>query len=315
MILFIRFTCDKTMSEMSGTSDSDNVDPVGKEAVGKDAKHDVPFLELPEVLLYAILKLVAGPTHRTHVICHQLVPLSKHVASTLLDKSPTLWQALLEGDYGVKEDIKHTANTRRAKRRKESPLLRVKDAHLMIKDNTEIAYFHLEEMSNSSQSPLTRSRLNRLMHEYGPQLRINDRATVGGTFLVTCCRARHVRESIIRKCVELLVEEYGANVNLCTYETSQSTVTPLAVAAARGMPSVVMYLFDRGASCAPESTGRFRLHTNSRKTVNCSRATPLEFSRRMRAAEVEAGANVHDVKDLDKCIRYLSTRDAKRLDL
>ena len=266
-----------------------------------------PFLQLPEVLLYSILCFVAGPTHRAHVVCHQLAPLSKTVASHLLEKNVILWQALLEGDYGVAQhQVQHTRNTRGAsKRRREAPVFRVRDSHLLVKDNTDIAYYYLEELTSTPNKSLTVSRLQSILHEYGPHLRINNRTKVGGTFLVACCRARYARECHIRQCMQLLVESYGANLSLATMETAQSSLTPLCVAASRGMPTVVAYLLGKGASKTETSTGRFRLHTNARRSVKCTQATPLEFAQEMRAAEENEGADKRDLKDLDKCIRLL----------
>lgn len=267
-----------------------------------------PLFLVPEVVLYSILCFVAGPTHRAHVVCHQLAPLSKAVASNLLDRSFTLWQALLEGDYGVSQSqVTHNRNTRGAsKRRRETPIYRVRDAHLLVKDNTEIAYYYLEELANTpGGTSLTAGRLNSILHEYGPHLRINDRTKFGGTFLVACCRARYTRECHIRQCVELLVETFDAKTSLATLESAQSSLTPLCVAAARGMPTVVKYLLKKGASKTQTSTGRFRLHTNARRSVKCTDATPLQFAQDMRAAEENEGAERGDLKDLDKCIRLL----------
>jgi hypothetical protein len=272
------------------------------------AVDDAPrFLQLPEVILYSILSFVAGPTHRAHVICHVLAPLSKTCSFVLLSKSLTLWQALLEGDYGsTLHQVKHNRNTRGAsKRQREEPIHRVRDAHLLVKDNTEIAYYYLDELTNTSSSPLTVGRLNGILHEYGPHLRINDRTKLGGTFLVACCRARYARECHIRQCAQLLVESFGADLSLSTSESSQSSLTPLCVAAARGMPTVVKYLLEKGASRDETSTGRFRLHTNARKSVKCTDASPLQFAQDMRAAEEQQGAEKRELRDLDKCIRLL----------
>lgn len=282
-------------------------------AMVSSPKQTPALLELPEVLLYSIVSFVAGPTHRAHVVCHELAPLSRIAADALLEKNATLWEALLEGDYGVKDDIQHTANTRRAlKRRRESPLFRVRDAHLMVVANTDLAYYYLEEMTNSTTKSLTQSRLYQLMEEYGPHLRVNDRTKTGGTFLVACCRARDCRESDILKCVKLLVEIYHADLDLFTLETAQSSLTPLCVAAARGMSTIVKYLLLQGASPVARGTGRFRLHTNKRKSVKFIQATPLEFAETMKAAEVEEGASMRDVKDLDKCIRQLRQSQGQR---
>lgn len=265
------------------------------------------FLQVPEEALYNIVCFVAGPTHRAHIICHQLAPLSKTIASFLLEKSVILWQALLEGDYGAQQyQIKHNRNTRGAsKRQRQSPIYRVRDAHMLVKDNTEIAYYYLEELTNTPSKSLTVGRLNSILHEYGPHLRINDRTKVGGTFLVACCKARYARERHVRQCVELLVETFGANMSLATMESAQSRLTPLCVTAARGMPTVVKYLLRKGASKTETGTGRFRLHTNAKKSVKCTDATPLQFAQDMRAAEESEGADKRELKDLDKCIRML----------
>jgi hypothetical protein len=257
------------------------------------------------------------------------------VADTLLEKSIILWEAILEGDYGVSikdYTIQHTANTRRAskRRRRQSILGRVKEAHLMVIANTDIAYYYLEELVNSTTTTktcLTKSRLSQLLQEYGPHLRINDRTKTGGTFLVACCRARHCREVDILKCIQLLVETYHANLNLATFETIQSNnQTPLMVAAARGMSTIVKYLLQQqqqlqgtaaaaaASSCACSTTvrgtGRFRLHANKKKSIKFVQATPLEVAEQMRAAEWNEGASKRDLKHLDTCIRllYFSSR-------
>lgn len=264
------------------------------------------FLEVPEVVLYHILCFVAGPTHRAHVICHDLAPLSKRVACHVLE-SNTLWEAVLNGDYGTElYQIRHKRNTRGAsKRRRQSPIFRVKNAHFLVKMNTDLAYYDLEEATNTPNRPLTVGRLKSILDEYGPHLRINDRTKVGGTFLVACCRARYTRECHIRQCVELLIETHDADTSLATMESAQSRLTALCVAAARGMPTVVKYLLEKGASRTETSTGRFRLHTNARRSVKCTNATPIEFAQSMREAELNEGAEVGDLKDLDKCIRLL----------
>jgi hypothetical protein len=277
------------------------------------------LLALPEVLLYSILSFVAGPTDRAHVVCHELAPLSRMAADTLLEKSVALWEAILEGDYGVniKDDVQHTANTRRAskrRRQRHSCLGRVKEAHLMVVANTDYCFYHLEEMTSRSSTAtaaanaksLTKSGLAQLLNEYGPHLRVNHRTKTGGTFLVSCCRARHGRECDILKCVKLLVETHHANVDLDAFEGVPSNLTPLAVAAARGMSTVVKYLLHKGASTTNvKATGRFRLHTNGKKSIKFVDALPLEFAQGMRAAEIQEGASQRDVKDLDKCVRLL----------
>ena len=49
--------------------------------------------------------------------------------------------------------------------------------------------------------------------------------------------------------------------------------------------SVVKYLLQRGASKGIRSSGRFRLHTNPKKTLSCTDKTALEFAQAMIEAE------------------------------
>jgi hypothetical protein len=62
----------------------------------------------------------------------------------------------------------------------------------------------------------------------------------------------------------LLVETYHASdVDLGTFESAASNLTPLAVAATR-MSTVVKYLLLKGAANNVKATWRFRLHMNKR---------------------------------------------------
>jgi hypothetical protein len=262
--------------------------------------------ELPEVLLFQIISYVSGPTQRARVVCHQVGTLCKASHNALLKNySSPLWSAILKQDYGAQ--LNELSSKRSSKRLKQSHLQRVRDAHKMTKDNTEIAYYYLTEMciGSSKKAGLSRTKLSSLLEEYGPHLRINHLTSTGGTFLVECCRARNVRESAILRCVEELVERRGAVVNLPTNEQPPNSLTALCVASARAMPSVTKYLLQKGADPSLTSTGRFRLYTRPRRTVRCTDATPLEFASQIRSAEKQEGASDVELKDLDKVIRLL----------
>jgi hypothetical protein len=267
--------------------------------------------ELPDELLFYLVSFVAAPTHRATVLCHQLAPLSKAARRAILeeDSSITLWDTVLREDYGVADISTNHASgvTRRAcKRLRRSPVDRVRDAHILIQDNTEIAFYYLSEMVNACKKELTKTKLCRLLNEYGPHLRINKVLSSGGLYLVEVCRARHVKELVVLKCVQELVEKRGALVDLSSNDGGKSNQTALCVAGVRAMPTVVKYLLQRGASRHIRSSGRFRLHTQSQKTLRCKNVTPMEFTLAMRDAEKEAGASEHDLSDLNKCIRLLA---------
>lgn len=183
-----------------------------------------------------------------------------------------------------------------------------------MKDNTEIAFFYLSELAhattgggtNGKGGLLTRRDLVGILNEYGPFLRFNHPVSSGGTYLVEVCRARRVRETVILKCVEELVDHRGCCLlDVPTAEAKNSQLTALCVAAVRGMPTVVRYLLKKGASKDSSCSGRFRLATNARKSVRCTHATPLDFATTMRQSELEEGAAIGDLRNLDKCIHLL----------
>lgn len=270
----------------------------------------IAFWDLPEVLVYQIISFSAGPTHRAHVVCHQLTALCKSARSTLSETN-AIWDAILNSDYGV-ADVSHSRTRKRISQRlKQSHLQRVRDAHLMIKDNTEIAYFYLSEMciASSKKACLSKARLSSLIDEYGPHLRLNHLVSSGGSFLVEVCRARHVKEAIILKCAEELLERRNMNVNLVTNEPAH--ITALCVAAARGMSTVVKYLLSKGADQNIPCSGRFRLYTQSRRSVKCLNATPMEFAKTIRTEEIAEGASENDLSDLNKTIQHLAAAALK----
>lgn len=273
--------------------------------------------ELPEVLLFHTLSFMAGPTERVTVICHQLAPLCAASKTSLLsnngEQSP-LWSAILKHDYGVK--LNERADKRSSKRLKQSPLQRVRDAHKNTRDNAEIAYYYLTELT--STGGLTRQKLTSLIHEYGAQTRINRLTSTGGTFLVECCRARKVKESTILRCVEELVDRWGADVDLGVNESIwgesplEKPLTALCVAAAKGMPAIVKYLLERGADRRITCTGRFRLYQRPSRSIKCVAKTPLEFAETMHAAELEEGATKSGMKELRKVMALLRSGSKAR---
>ena len=262
-----------------------------------------PLWELPDVLLFHIVTFLAPASRRAQVLCEFSALCKDAYQSILLDEERPLWDTVSKEDYGSVMQLE--SSRRVSKRLRRSPVHRVRDAHKLLKDNTEIAFFYLTEMTNATKDRLTKAKMSRLLEEYGPHLRYNSIVSSGGVFLVQVCRAKQVKESVILRCVQDLVETRGALVDTMTNESPNSHETALCVAAVRAMPSVVRYLLSQGASTQTRSSGRFRLHTQSKKTLRCLDVTPLEFCTAMRDAEVEAGASPSNLKDLEKCIRLL----------
>ena len=132
-----------------------------------------------------------------------------------------------------------------------------------------------------------------------------------------CCRARYCRESVILACVKELVEKHGANPDVATGAGpgagGAGGLTPLCVAAARGMASVVRFLTGAGASLTIEGTGRFRLSVagNKRRLSVAGTHNALLWSEAMLAAEREAGVVEADLKGLEDAVKVLSTASAR----
>lgn len=115
-----------------------------------------------------------------------------------------------------------------------------------------------------------------------------------------------------------MVEKHGASPNIYAVEGSchvrnrrGSYLPALVVAAARGMPEVVKYLLNIGASLTQEGTSRFRLHTNSAKSV-AGTYSPLNFSLTIKKAELACGAT--NLKCLNRCIELLEERGKLELE-
>ena len=184
------------------------------------------------------------------------------------------------------------------------------------------------ELAVSKSQPLSLARLRGVLKAHGPLLNINQHSTIGGTFLVNCCRARCVKESVIVSCLKELIEKYGALPNIPSHESSignssrnkNNRLYPLTIAAARGMSKVVKYLIqDRimalggGNSCSStcilmlEGSSRFRLHSNPKKSISGT-YMPVDFAQVMKNAELEHGASKEEVKSLGCCIKMLKEK-------
>ncbi|KAG7346871.1 hypothetical protein IV203_005940 [Nitzschia inconspicua] len=275
--------------------------------------------ELPDTLLYEITQYCVASTQRASFLCHKIAILCRASRSRILDdsKSAGLWNAVLRGDYGIANgsDNHGTSRRRSCKRLRRNPLDQVQDAHKLMRDNTEIAYYYLWEMSSSntsskaSKNSLTRANLVRILNTYGPQLMYNKTMSSGGTFLVEVCRCRNAKSAAtILQCIQELVERRGALINKATNESSNSTLTPLCVAAVRGMPKVVEYILSKGALRDNPCSGRFRLHTNPKRSIRCNSVTALKFAEAMLQAELEEGAKGTDLRDLKSCIKLLQEK-------
>jgi hypothetical protein len=135
------------------------------------------------------------------------------------------------------------------------------------------------------------------------QLRVNQRASIGGTLLVECCRAKHVHERVIVQCARELVEMHGADPSLTA---GDGGLTPLCIGAARGLPSLVQFLLGCGANAMAAGTGRFRQWGSAASIHGTFR--PLDWAREMLAAERACRVSALNLRPLEKCVALLLER-------
>lgn len=287
---------------------------------------------LPDDVMYKILLYVESPTR----VIHQMAifsTLSKHMHAFTHEDNNELWEFILGGYYCTTTNMNANGNDSSSSRyafhsrtqRRDSKRLRrtsakndVVHAHFNLRDQTEMALQEIADMAISKiPKPLSLARLRATLNTYGPVVNIDQRSSIGGTFLVDVIKARCVKESVILACTKDLIEQYGANPNVpategATYQhvlkrKKDSSLPPLVVAAARGMSSVVKYLIQKhvGANVHAKGTSRFRLYTNSKKSITgCY--SPLDFSIKMKEAEMEHGALENQLNSLTECINLLS---------
>jgi ankyrin repeat protein len=181
-------------------------------------------------------------------------------------------------------------------------------------ERTIFAQAWVADWAASKKTPLNLNRLRWSLREFAPL--VNYRAET--TLLIECCRAE-AKASVILGCVRELIENFGANPNVAAIgeENSFHDVTPLIIASAKGMPHVVRYLLDAGASPLTVGYAIFSWGREGKGSVK-GLHTPLEFAKAMREAEfAQWGGDYGSLEEFDECIALLeeaenATRRPKR---
>ena len=203
--------------------------------------------DLPEDLFYHVLEFVELPSRIAPFLCTTINLVCNDV-NTCVQRNDQLWEIILYG-YGVAQkdpqgrsqshnnNHHHHAKKRRiSKRLIKSYKEQVISIHKNICNQTEFALQALSEHIMSKRDPLSLSKLRSILSYYGPNLNINQRSAIGATFLVDCCRARHVEERVILSCLKLLINKHHAQPNVPSVEGNGIfgyALPPLVVASAR----------------------------------------------------------------------------------
>ena len=126
----------------------------------------------------------------------------------------------------------------------------------------------------------------------------------GGSILLETLKSRALSPRHSLAIAQLLVDRWGADVN-----ASAEGITPLAVAAARGLSAVVAYLLSKGALRDEVSAGVFTLAGNARKTVR-GRYAPIDWALVVSDAERRCGVDERHLVQLQSCVRILKEAGA-----
>jgi len=253
-----------------------------------------------------------------------------------------------------KSKTTHSQPLRSSKRLRRNTIKeQVQDCHTLLMDRTYIAYYALDEMVSSSKTPLSLRNLRWIYNHYGPILRCNQyqnpysmggvshRSPGGqssGTFLMACCRARYCHERVILKCVKelveqhgaLLLEEFGSSSRQLRYTRTTSstshppkrhcrgdTTTPLCIAAARGMSTIVKYFISKGASVHTKGYDSIAMPRKPFRRIK-GLYTPLEFAQTMHSnyiscVDISLTAVKQELKSLEKCMQMLKQAETNVL--
>ena len=146
------------------------------------------FLDVPEVILYAILTYATPPTERTTALCQKIASLDSAHRRAVESGLDNFWSTLHTEEYGslgLQPSLRSSSSGRRAsKRLRRSSKDRVRESHRLLLQHTRVAHFALAKMAQSSRTSLSLARLRWLFREYGPVLRVNQRADIRRTILI-----------------------------------------------------------------------------------------------------------------------------------
>lgn len=126
-------------------------------------------------------------------------------------------------------------------------------------------------------------------------------------------RARRASERAILDCARELVERWGADPNVATGvgpgAGGSGGLTPLCVAAARGMATVTGYLLGAGADGGAVGAGSFHLWGDRHRSVRGA-FSAAGWAAAMLEAEERAGVPEEQLSALRACLEALSNSKA-----
>ena len=267
-----------------------------------------PLHELPADCTARVLAFVPVTTLPSTLRALRLTCTSWNAA---LLRDDALWHALIVRLGGASSAQCASPSARRSARlvRPASDLLR--EAYASLVRRTD-ALHHATACAGQDAKHLTVRVLSRLHTNWEPVIEDRISPVYGVTLLTEVCKGRCAEGHLCGAAAWLL--EHGV---ASAHVANADGLSPLIVAAARGMPRLVRLLLTHGADARAAGSGRFRL-LGSRRTV-AGRHSAREWVGVILAAEaaLQAGpgspqgaAARRATAQLRECERLLSEPDA-----
>ena len=219
------------------------------------------------------------------------------------EASANLWHGLLP--------LMASTTPRGARRTSErlvlSPQKMVARAWKSILSRSE-ALHHALAIVGQDKKNLTLKNVKTIIKRFGPATLIDRSSPVyNATLLMEVCKARRTREANQVACVNYLIKELGADVN--ARQDGANGLSPLIIAAARGLPSLVKALLECGADSTRRGEGRFRLCAPASHKTHKGCYTALEWVETLYKLEKENGVPTESSKPLWQCLELLRSHE------
>lgn len=263
--------------------------------------------KLPVEAFYNILECMVPSIEIGPALARSIAPVCR-LTWTFVQSSDDVWERVKVG-YSKMWDAdvnSYSLRSYRPSSQEESHMNYVMKVHQLIRRDTADALVELEKAIENEKQPLTLTVLKGIFRRHssnGSYYIDANQSIENGNFLTFCCEAVFASERVVKGCVKYLIQVRGA----CPNKPTSNGYTPLAIATARGLPTVVQYLLEQGADINQRSQGWFKLESSPKKTVKgCF--SPSRFAQELKSKEIAHGAQRSDqvILYLDRCIDILN---------
>jgi len=187
-----------------------------------------------------------------------------------------------------------------------SPLVGCGQKYMALRARSEALHHALASAGQDSRD-LSVRKVKKWAARHHPTLVDRVSPVYDATLLMEVCKARGVGEATMVQVATALIEEMGASAA----RANDSDLSPLIIAAARGLPKMVKLLLEHGAYTKRPGLGRFRL-ADSRQSIR-GRHSALDWVELLLREEAAIGVAPAQQKGLRKCLELLQAAHVKAL--